>query len=498
MVDRLPKNAAYNDHRDKPIYVCYGKTCKAILSAVKAWAEGTVEDDEPRVLWLNGLAGTGKSTIAKTIATWDDGNGILGSSYFFSRDVEGLSTSTLFIPYIAYHISKFDPSLTEHVEKTLVHESELLGKEITVQYKKLIEDPMRWAHCPGTERRRTLIVIDGLDECNDPRAVETIINLLSTLTTSNAHIRIFFSSRPEAHLRAAFEPLTTFVGSVEDFVETSDIEEFLRHGLSKLGQANWPSADEFNALVENCGKLFIYASTVIGFLRSGRALGNPVRRLKVLLCKDAGKPSRDSPYKKLDNLYLNILREAIGDDGETDPDEMERFRKVLGTMALLRDPLSISSLARLIEEDEQNISTMLTYLGSIIIVPPPNDGDACLRFFHPSLPDLLIDAHRCADNRFFIYAPHQEAYLFQRCLDIIVEALQPTGQVKKSFIPVMSYVCAYWTSHLEKAPLGDARVVEKLAQFVRCHILKWCKVAGLLGGDEILRMEIAYDWAVRK
>ena len=46
------------------------------------------DEQDHRVFWLNGLAGTGKSTIAQTFAEISFADGKLGASFFCSRDCE--------------------------------------------------------------------------------------------------------------------------------------------------------------------------------------------------------------------------------------------------------------------------------------------------------------------------------------------------------------------------------------------------------------------------
>ncbi|KLO04307.1 hypothetical protein SCHPADRAFT_812327, partial [Schizopora paradoxa] len=149
--------------------------------------------------------------------------------------------------------------------------------------------------------------------------------------------------------------------------------------------SNWPSEDDFKRLVESCGKLFIYASTAIGFVASGRALRTPEESLQILLNMKSGDTSDDMPYKQLDDLYLRILLEAVGNDAKLKSKGVERFHKILGTIVLLRDPLGVSSLSKLIEEEERQIWNVLQHLGSILIVPPEENLETPVRFFHPSL-----------------------------------------------------------------------------------------------------------------
>ncbi|KLO07807.1 hypothetical protein SCHPADRAFT_632004 [Schizopora paradoxa] len=498
VVSRLPQLATYDSQRPRPIDVCYSETCKAILDKIKAWA---AKDGQPQIMWISGLAGTGKSTVAKTIATWAADEGILGGNYFFSRDMMELRKSSHVIPTIAYHLSEYDPSLTGCISKALVERNgHVLNQEIAEQFRRLIEEPLRRTYAPTITRKRTLLIIDGIDECDNPKDIETIIHCLSSLLSSpdvpNTHIRILFVSRPGRHIHDALYAHNQLLIrlSVEDFVKTSDIEDYLRNGFSKIGRRDWPSKDDFGALVESCGKLFIYASTVIGFIASGAALRTPEQSLQIFLNIKSNDALDDMPLKQLDDLYSHVLLEAIGAYARINSKGMVRFRKILGSIVLLRDHFGVSSLSKLIEEEEHQIWNMLNRLSSILIVPPERNPETPVRFLHPSLLDFLIDKTRC-DERFFIDVSCMEVYLFQRCVDIIIKGLK--GIVDEEFIPVMCYVCQYWGYHLEKVQDENAQMVMKLDEFVRYHLLKWFKFARVLlgSGRPLFRcMEVAQNW----
>ncbi|KLO08817.1 hypothetical protein SCHPADRAFT_593283 [Schizopora paradoxa] len=442
-------------------------------------------------MWLSGLAGTGKSTLAKTIATWADGRKFLGSSYFFSRDTVELSTSSLVIPTIAHNLSNFDKSLADYIWKKMIEDdNHIFYQEVTDQFKKLIEEPLRLTEIPDISRKHMLLIIDGLDECNNPRDVETIIRLfLDLLSPSHSvkHIRILLVSRPEKHICDALyadnqlRPLITRC-TVEDFVDSSDIEQYLRHGLSRFGSDDWLSESDFKALVQSCGKLFIYASTVLGFIGGGRALRSPEEGLQIISAIKSGGASDEAPYKQLDDLYLCILLEAVGNDASASSKAMERFRKILGTIVLVRDHLGVGPLSKLIEEKEQHIWNTLKHLGSIFIVPHEEDLETPVKFFHPSLQDFLTDSNRCEDERFFIDAPNMEGYLFQRCTDVFIfQGL--SGTIDDELIPVMRYVCEHWGYHLEKVPYTNAQAIKTVDHVIRCHLLKWFRFSRIICGS---------------
>ena len=67
---------------------CMKGTRRDVLSQIESWL---MDKQDKRVFWLNGLAGTGKSTIAQTFAEMSFADGKLGASFFCLRDFEDRS-----------------------------------------------------------------------------------------------------------------------------------------------------------------------------------------------------------------------------------------------------------------------------------------------------------------------------------------------------------------------------------------------------------------------
>lgn len=61
---------------------CLQETRKELLQDIRSWA--THPDKKP-VFWLQCMAGTGKSTVSRTVARWLDNEGLLGGSFFFKK-----------------------------------------------------------------------------------------------------------------------------------------------------------------------------------------------------------------------------------------------------------------------------------------------------------------------------------------------------------------------------------------------------------------------------
>lgn len=61
----VAKGASFNSHREEYNARCLANTRVGLLDRIKGWAD---DGNSKPIFWLNGMAGTGKSTIARTVA----------------------------------------------------------------------------------------------------------------------------------------------------------------------------------------------------------------------------------------------------------------------------------------------------------------------------------------------------------------------------------------------------------------------------------------------
>src|SRR5579872_6516350 len=144
-------------------------TRRTILDEIEMWSRDFTKSP---VYWLNGLAGTGKSTIAQTIAERVFADGQLGASFFCSRDFEDRSNLQSIFPTLAVQLArkyqKFRSVFVQLVESNpgISHES------LHNQMNKLIVQPIQKADIP------TVVVIDALDECRDEEPSSAILSVI--------------------------------------------------------------------------------------------------------------------------------------------------------------------------------------------------------------------------------------------------------------------------------------------------------------------------------
>ena len=137
---------------------CLEGTRKEVLLQIDQWLRN---DGDQRIFWLNGLAGTGKSTIAQTFAEISFADGKLGASFFCSRDFEDRSNLQAIFPTLAFQLAYRYSQFRKQLVKVLKASPDVGRESLSSQVEKIIVRPL------AETKIHTLIIIDALDECKD-------------------------------------------------------------------------------------------------------------------------------------------------------------------------------------------------------------------------------------------------------------------------------------------------------------------------------------------
>ncbi|KAG1743388.1 hypothetical protein EDB19DRAFT_557829 [Suillus lakei] len=103
---------------------CLPGTREDILSEIKCWVRSTGED-VPRVLWLSGTAGKGKSAIAHTIANWSHERGGMRACFCFDRTREAERRHEKIFTTIARDVADCDISMRGALARAVHDDNEL-------------------------------------------------------------------------------------------------------------------------------------------------------------------------------------------------------------------------------------------------------------------------------------------------------------------------------------------------------------------------------------
>ncbi|KAJ7643536.1 hypothetical protein FB45DRAFT_277577 [Roridomyces roridus] len=385
---------AMHDSAERPSLhsSCHPGTRVAILDQLDKWSSEQPSDS--RILWLHGCAGIGKSAIAQKFAASCHDRRQLGGSFFFKRGSASRGNWKSVLPTLAYQLTVAFPQLGPIIQRSLDTDRLVPGKAMHYQLEKLIIQPFR--HAPAF-KHRPILVLDGLDECED-RSTQTMLIrvLIDILRSGDAPLHILVCSRSEPHLREVLEaPENSDVCQglkiQPDKSAYADIRQYLMDEFSRIHkihtargiqlEGNWPAENVIQHLLETSSGTFIYASTVVRYVDD--EYSHPAERLDAVLSLDPGS------LTPLDDLYIQILSaipnkptllrvlHAIVNTRGLDPEVIDSiFQMRLGTSrAILR------GLNALVHVQQKTIRTTLT-------------GNLPVQWLHASFGDFLVDPHR--------------------------------------------------------------------------------------------------------
>jgi len=486
---------------------CMKGTRRDVLVQIEQWSR---DKQDKRVFWFNGLAGTGKSTIAQTFAEMCFADGKLGASFFCLHDFEDRSNLQSILPTLAFQLTHCFPQFRWELLPVLMENPDVGQETLCSQMEKLIVGPFQ------ATKTHTLIVIDGLDECQDKEPASALLSILSRYVDKIPFVKFFITGRPEPRIRSGFRleslrPHTDMLKlhEVQPSLVDSDIKLFLKTWFTEISknrsdcnfEEDWPGTYHIDVLSRKAAGLFIYASTVIKFVSSPLHLPNERLHLIYSLRQDTSHEGRSG----IDLLYTQVLEQAFHDVDSHDHELHSRFRSVVGTIVLIFHPLSINILSDLLSNDctPPRISTSLRTLHSVLLVPDSTDDP--VRVFHKSFPDFLTDPGRCTDHRFFIDPLVHHKEILVACFDVMKKRLKRNICKLDAYVVLskiedlptlrathicetLKYACQYWTHHLAKIPCssdGGEDIQSAIKDFFTTGFLFWVEVLSLTGNLEI-------------
>ncbi|KAI5921913.1 vegetative incompatibility protein HET-E-1 [Camillea tinctor] len=495
----IADGAAFDSHAEEYNSTCCEGTRIEILEEIKAWA--TAESPQTKaIFWLNGMAGTGKSTISRTVARYFSDRRQLGASFFFKRGEGARSELSKFFATITTQLVRQLPALVPHVKRAIKDHPDLFNKAMQEQFQKLILIPLTEAYSETQHHSSLVVVIDALDECEQQDNVGQIIGLFSRFNEPQCpRLRIFTTSRPELHIRDSFiviednyQDLVLHERSVPTIEH--DISIYLHHELTKIKShynrtvphhrqlpQNWPNSFEVDGIIKMSIPLFIFAATTCRFLADRRG-GNPDEKLSEVL-----KYQTKSQESNLDATYLPVLNQLLANLPRREENKvMGLFKRLVGSIIILQNPLPTSSLSRLLDISQDEIENLLDFLHSVLNIP--SSPKFPVRLFHLSFRDFLLDPSKCGKIPFWIDEKEAHRQLAVDCLRLLDETLQRdicqlqwpeirlesiSRQKIDDKLPLeVQYACQYWIYHIELAEDGIYDGSEAHC-FLKRHFLHW-------------------------
>jgi NACHT domain len=433
------------------------------------------------IFWLSGTAGTGKSTIARTVAREYYEKKKLGASFFFSRGEWDLGHAGKFFTTIATQLAGQSLDLKRYICEAIAKHTDIVDQSLYEQGRRLILHPLSRVRA-GSLSSPLVLVIDALDECEVDHDIRIILRVLAEVKTLRTiQMRVLITSRPESMISHAFYTISGagyryfILDNVSLCIVNHDISTFFRYELGIVRKIydlpkQWPSEQAIQLLVKKAGG-FLWAATACRFINDGKRFAE--RRLSLILEGDTTLISSES---KLDKIYTTILAHSVGGEyNEGKQGQCERFRETVGSIIILFDSLPAVTLTTLLNKSKKEIDQSLDGLGSILQVSDSRNYP--IRVLHFSFRDFLIDKQRCTDQRFWVDEKKAHEALAENCLRLMFNTLG--RDICGLNAPGLRYACRYWIWHLQRS---RARLHDNgnIHLFLQKHFLHWLEALSLM------------------
>ena len=499
-----------------PSKLCLRGTRSDLLTDIKSWIRSTGQD-VPRVLWLSGTAGKGKSTIAHTIANWSSELGGLTACFCIDRR-RGADHHEKIFTTIARDLAACNPAIQQALV-SMFREDDELGKnaKLVDQWQMFVVQPITMAAIDAP----VLIVIDALDETSEGHSRERILRALgcklktstSRTTKLPANFRILVTSRPledfHNHLDSAPHIRHLSLDDIPAVSTEHDVQLYISSRLADL--RNTFDDAHFKILAEKSDGLFEWARLACEYIKgmSGGSM-DPMDRFKAVV---TGTPGSCTGEHLLDDMYGRFLKEIVTENTEM----VNMFRSVMGQVLIWLEPLSMTALASMrphfpSENGRYDVERVMKSMGSLLT--STLDPQAPIRPLHISFYDFLTDELR--SGRFFIDMSSVKRDVAFASLRVMKNALRfnicslessylPNSavldletRVKKCIPAELSYSCRFWCTHVRDTPFEPSLAEEIEAFFDGEHLLFWFEALALmkqLGGSVESLSSIA-DWSM--
>ncbi|TKA65217.1 hypothetical protein B0A55_11914 [Friedmanniomyces simplex] len=393
--------------------------------------------------------------------------------FFFKRGRSDRSHAKLLFPTIARQLADLFPEVGHTVANALDQDSLLCDKHLRPQFDKLLLQPLQHVSQTSVSSASVVLVIDALDECDNGQSIKTILLLLLRVKAiTSIRLRIFVTSRPELPVELGFKDLSgdlhhdVRLEEAQRMTIERDIRIFYEQQFSEIKEngwlyhdeipAEWPGDQNIQSLVHQAIPLFIFAFTVSRYI----AEVDPLGRLEMML-----QQSLNRSLTGLKGTYLPILHQVVAaeDDGQRNS-RMIEFRRIVGSIVLLDNPLSASALSDLLGVHPRDVVRVLRPLHSVLNIPRAADGRMDLvtpiTLFHLSFRDFLVDSDVKNENLFWIEAGETHSILgmhllFAPSLSIV---RQMFDNVLRRYFEVMPCVPERWGAETQKLEGHDGRV----------------------------------------
>ena len=465
---------------------CLDGTRVEILKEIVDWIHDP-DVNVPRVFWLHGQAGRGKSAIAHTIALHYKNVGGIWSCFCFARDRQAERREQKMLSTIVRDLANHDPAFGQAVVRAIKKDNTLkTTHDMMRQWKELLK-PL--SEESGGSVGNVVVIIDALDESAPKESREHILEVLTEAASLPPHFRILLTSRPLADIMGALRDAQHVKAvSLDKVSAENDIHMYVSKQLKDRPDIG---AVEINQIVRKADGLFEWARLACEWTGSDTAGETVKERFGDLMV-----PTSREGAALLDEMYVTVLNSVVVKRQKP----LVRFRSLMRQILYTLEPLPMDALRAMRmhfphEDDCFNVELILDHMGQLL--SGVTDHKNPIRLLHSSFHDFLTDQSRSGDyfvgkldiqadlavaslgvlhgDLCFNICGLESSYLLNKDVPGLAESV-------KAKIPAhLSYSCLFWAKHLEATKFDPDLAWHVKGILGNKRILFWFEVLSLLG-----------------
>ncbi|EIN05918.1 tricorn protease domain 2-containing protein, partial [Punctularia strigosozonata HHB-11173 SS5] len=480
---------------------CLPGTRTPLIDLIMKWVYSVDEEDTKPVFWLHGPAGSGKSAISHAVAERCRADGRLGRIFCFSTSARDRKLEQMF-PTIAVGLADLDPDWRKTLCETIQrdHEHDLnTTYSLQLQFENFLLEPAK-----GLEERAVgpiVVIIDALDECGGISQRAQLLKYISRFAELPSNFRFLFTSRSDRDMMDVLSKLPCVrsqdIADPEYDTADADIGLFVNESLSTYSMITedprWVSSRVVDTLVGAAEKSFQWASTACAFIRGEGDYQEYDwhERFEAVVGSVSASQQSDVQYHNLDSLYHLVLSRLFKSGPSI------RFKRILGRVLAVREPLSIEALKGLHGEDEgpEWTKNLLSLMGSLLY--GVSQAETPIRPLHGSFREFLTDGTRSgpycvdlddADDKLV----HSTLRIMKSSLRFNICHLESSYKLNTEYddldqrirtymTPGLIYSIRYWAQHVgQERAASDPNLLWNIENFFANHALSWLESLSLL------------------
>ncbi|KAG8832283.1 hypothetical protein FRC17_001565 [Serendipita sp. 399] len=460
--------------------VCEEGTRVEILGRIREWAAD--KDTKQRIFWLNDAAGTGKSTIAATMAKEWKTEHTLAGRFFFSPDSIMTQGTKTFCHAIAEDIAGNQPDAQEIAQQAINDFPSDHYLHFETRFLRLVAKPLRAVKATGA----VMLVIDALDNCIDRRQREELLRTLLGFLPTVKRLKVLLTSRPLQDIALVFHNSHLIYGADIQLLDIHRVDhpDVATYVERKLGRISQISDEQRRAIVTQSSGLFLYAATICRMLEKTRRLPEVIQALL-----SVQTPQRMGD--KMDKLYLSVLKQA-----QVDHAAEQALMDVLSAIIVAFQPISINTISAF-HPSNRHVDDFVQDLAGVL---KDGDPDRPIKVLHPTFHEFIL-SNRDRANGFLVDPRSSHMAIASACLHILSYALEDNilclkrpGQLrpinkdvpdidrclKERTTAVVRYASSFWADHVVASDNPESLWAD-ICEFLAAKFLNWVELMSWMG-----------------